>query len=173
MKLYAVLFFIAGVICFPSLALSLVEEDIEIERNILSYIPDFVKVPEGGVAWEFLAETKEILQTGEDDQGIDYEIRVPDFPEALKKLDGQSIVIQGYMFPLEPQEKQGLFLLGPFPLSCPFHYHVGPSMVIEVHALKPIEFSYEPVDIKGRLELVPKDVETEVFYRLHDAVIVN
>lgn len=145
----------------------------ETERDIISYIPDFVKVPEGGVAWDVFGETKEIHTKGKDAQGIDYEIMTPEFSPAMKKLDGQTIVMQGYMFPLEPDEKQNLFLLGPFPVSCPFHYHVGPAMVIEVHAAKPIEFSYDPIDIRGRLELVPKDIETETFYRLHDAVVVN
>lgn len=145
----------------------------ETERDMASYIPDFVKVPEGGISWDPFTQTKEILKSGKDEQGMDYEFKMPGFSEAIKKLDGQTVIIQGYMFPLEADEKQGEFLFGPFPVSCPFHYHVGPAMVIEVHAKKPIKFSYDPIDIKGRLELVPEDKDSEVFYRLHDAVVID
>ena len=49
----------------------------------------------------------------------------------------------------------------------------APVAAKEVKAKKPIKFSYEPINIRGRLELIPKDMDTEVFYRLHDAVIEN
>mgnify|MGYP003313553416 CR=1 FL=1 len=58
-----------------------------------------------------------------------------------QKLDKQKILIQGYMFPLEQDEKQKLFLLGPFPISCPYHPHISANLIIEVHAESPIIFS--------------------------------
>lgn len=74
------------------------------------------------------------------------------------------------MFPLDETENQKLFLFGPFPLSCPFHYHVTPSLVLEVHADKhSVKFSYDPVVMTGTLELVPDDPEYSTFYRLKDA----
>lgn len=145
----------------------------ETNRDVLSYLPDFVKTPEGGISWDLFTTTRETPESGKDEQGMDYEIMVPGFSKEMKAMDGQTIVMQGYMFPLEAEETQGLFLFGPFPLSCPYHYHVGPAMVIEVHAKEPIAFSYEPVNIRGRLELIPKDIETETFYRLHDAVEIR
>lgn len=166
MKLFCILFFVV----FTFHAHSAYALTNETNRDVLSYLPDFVKTPEGGVSWDFFTTTKEITESGKDGQGMDYEIMVPGFSKEMKALDGQTIVMQGYMFPLEAEEKQGLFLFGPFPLSCPYHYHVGPAMVIEVHAKVPIVFSYDPVNIRGRLELIPKDIETETFYRLHDAV---
>ncbi len=152
------------------------EAEIEVdetERDIASYIPDFVQVPKGGLSWDIFTKTKEIMVSGKDEQGMDYEFKMPEFSDDMRKLNGQTILMQGYMFPLEADEKQGTFLFGPFPVSCPFHYHVGPALMIEVKAKKPIKFSYEPINIKGRLELIPKDMDTEVFYRLHDAVIEN
>jgi hypothetical protein len=75
-----------------------------------------------------------------------------------------------YMFPLNETEEQKLFLFGPFPLSCPFQYHVGPALVLEVHADKnPVTFDYEAITITGTLELVPDDPEYSVFYRLNNA----
>ena len=71
------------------------------------------------------------------------------------------------MFPLDGHEDQKMFLFGPFPMSCPYHYHVGPALVIEVYAEdNPVNFEYGPVTIAGTLELVPDDPEYSVFYRL-------
>ena len=44
------------------------------------------------------------------------------------------------MFPLEQDEKQKLFLLGPFPVSCPYHPHISANLIIEVHAEKSNSF---------------------------------
>ena len=71
----------------------------------------------------------------------------------------------GFMFPLEQSEKQKRFLIGPYPLSCPFHYHVGPSQVIEISSEKAIDFSFDPITIKGKLE-VKYNEETGTFYYL-------
>ena len=74
------------------------------------------------------------------------------------------------MFPLEATHDQKLFLFGPFPVSCPFHYHVGPSLVLEVNAGEsPVAFDYEPIVIAGTLHLVENDPEYSVFYRLKNA----
>ena len=58
--------------------------------------------------------------------------------------------------------------MGPFPLSCPY-IHTPSNLLIEVHAKNPIVFSYDAVNIKGKLELVPKDDDYNIFFRLRDA----
>jgi hypothetical protein len=136
-------------------------------------IKDFVETPEGGVDWKVFGETKQNPYSYKDDEGMEWSGVRPEFSENLKKLDGTEILIQGYMFPLGQEEKQPLFLLGPFPVSCPFHYHVTPNLIIEVHAKTPLVFEYDAVNIKGKLELVPKDDENNVFYRLKDAELVK
>ena len=52
----------------------------------------------------------------------------------MKALDGKTVKIKGFMFPLDETEDQKHFLFGPFPLNCPFQYHVQSSLVMEVHA---------------------------------------
>lgn len=141
--------------------------------DLLSNIGSFVKTPKGGVEWTVFGKTKQIPYKFKSKEGYDGEGFRPEFSAELKKLDGQEIIIQGYMFPLGQDEKQSEFLLGPFPVSCPFHYHVTANMIIEVHAQKPIPFSYDPVNIKGTLELVPHDDEFNVFYRLKNAIPVS
>ena len=145
----------------------------EIAQGLMSSIPDFVKTPEGGTSWNVFGETKQNPYAYTDKDGMEWSGVHPEFSERLKKLDGKEILIQGYMFPLGQEEKQSLFLLGPFPVSCPFHYHVTPDLIIEAHAKTPIDFSYDAINIKGKLELVPKDDENNVFYRLRDAEVLK
>lgn len=141
--------------------------------QLLSSIQNFVETPEGGVPWETFGKTGQKEYSYLDAEEIEWTGVRPEFTEALKRLDGAEILVQGYMFPLGQEEDQELFLLGPFPLSCPFHYHVTPNLIIEVKAKTPIPFSYDPVNIRGTLELIPKDDELNVFYRLHHAELAS
>lgn len=142
------------------------------ERTIADYIKDYVDVPEGATDWKVFSATRELKIEGRDADGMDYSFVKPEFTEAVKALDGKKIKIKGYMFPLESEDEQHLFLFGPFPVSCPFHYHVGPSLVLEVKTKgKGIRFSYDPIVVTGTLELVHEDLETGVFYRLKDTSV--
>lgn len=141
--------------------------------DIVANIKNFVDTPKNGTPWHIFAQTKEHEYLYTDEQGEEWSGLRPEFSDDLKTLDGQDILVQGYMFPLSQDEDQPLFLLGPFPISCPYHYHVTPNLIIEVHAGTGVPFSYDPINIKGQLELVPKDDEYNVFYRLKNAEIVK
>ncbi|PCI57228.1 MAG: hypothetical protein COB36_02895 [Alphaproteobacteria bacterium] len=143
------------------------------QADILESIPQFVTTPEGGTSWNVFGETIEHEYTYKEDDEYDYVGVRPEFSEKLKKLDGQTVIVQGYMFPLGQGEEQPRFLLGPFPLSCPYHYHVPPKLLLEVHAETPVKFSYDAVNIQGILELVPNDDEYNVFYRLRNAGVLQ
>lgn len=149
-----------------------VEESFTLDELLLN-IPEFVKTPEGGVPWTLFGATGQNPYTYTDEEGGEWSGVRPEFSEELKALDGTEILIQAYMFPLGQEEQQSMFLLGPFPISCPFHYHVTPNLIIEAHADPAIEFSYDAIDVKGTLELVYKDDEYNVFYRLKNVEIVN
>ena len=49
----------------------------------------------------------------DDKEGNEYIGYRPLFSEKIRKLDSQDILVQGYMFPLEQDDEQSLFLLGP------------------------------------------------------------
>lgn len=133
-------------------------------------IDKYIDRPKGTLDWHLLAKTKEISEEGKTQDGLDYQYFRPDFPAEVKALDGKQVTIKGFMFPLEEVDEQTLFLIGPFPLSCPFQYHVGPSLVVEVHAdKKPIKFSYDPITVTGTFQIVAKDMENSTFYRLMDS----
>jgi hypothetical protein len=118
--------------------------------------------------WEVFTKTAEIEECTQDDEGYDDCIIKPDYSDAIKALDGKEVTLMGFMFPLEPSETQKVFLIGPYPLSCPFHYHIGPSQVVEVLAEEGFTFSYDPITVKGILKLRFNE-ETGVFYYLENA----
>lgn len=139
-------------------------------RTLEDNIKDYVDVPPGAVDWAVFGKTKEIPVHGKTPEGYDNLYARPDFPPELKVLAGQVITIKGFMFPLDAADDQKTFLFGPFPVNCPFQYHVGPALVIEVHAEDhPVKFSYDPLVLRGTLELVPDDPEYGTFYSLRDA----
>ena len=152
---------------------SINEDFIEQQNELLKYVDDFITLPKGGISWNIFGETGMKEYTFDDKEGNEYIGYRPLFSEKIRKLDSQDILVQGYMFPLEQDDEQSLFLLGPFPLSCPYHPHTQSNLLIEVHAKKPVLFSYDAVNIKGELELVAKDDEFNMFYRLKNAELVK
>ncbi|WP_445678544.1 DUF3299 domain-containing protein [Radicibacter daui] len=158
----------------PASALTYQENSDGTTRTLNDYIKDYVDVPKGATDWKVFGQTQEIDVKGVDKDGYDYEYTKPEFTPAVEALDGKQVTVKGFMFPLGETEGQKLFLFGPFPLSCPYHYHVGPSLVLEVHVdKKPINFSYDPITITGKLQLVKEDPEMNTFFRLMDAKVVK
>ena len=140
-------------------------------EEIVASIPEYVSVPEGGVDWKLFAKTQSIPYSFTNEKSEEHHGVKPKFTETIQELDGQTITMQGHMFPLSAEEKQSTFLFGPFPVSCPFHYHVGPALVMVAQGKEALALQWDPITIKGRLELVPQDDEYNVFYRLHDVVL--
>jgi len=152
---------------FPAHALEMEEGADAPTRTIEDFIKDYVDVPKGAIDWKTFGHTKMKNIESADKDGLTLQYYKPEFSGDLKKLDGKEVTIKGFMFPLDETEKQGKFLFGPFPLNCPFQYHVQPNLVLEVDATaNPVPFSYDPVTLSGTLELVPDDPENSTFYRL-------
>jgi len=128
-----------------------------------------LEVSGDAIPWDVFTKTTETEECTKDKEGFDYCIIKPGYSEDIKKYDGKEVTLMGFMFPLEQSEKQQNFLIGPYPLSCPFHYHIGPSQVVEVIAKKPMKFSYDPVTVTGVLKLRFNE-ETNMFYYLENAV---
>ena len=159
----------------PAFALKYEEGADAPTRSIEDFIKDYVDVAKGGLDWKVLGKTKVIDINTKDKDGMDLVYQKPEFTPEVKKLDKTKIRIKGYMFPLDSDERQSQFLFGPFPLNCPFQYHVSPALVIETHTESdfPIKFSYDPMTIEGTLELVPEDKDLSTFYRLRDVKLVK
>lgn len=162
---------------FAAPAHALSEEEMTADaptRTIEDLIKEYIDLPPGAIDWNVFAKTESKSIETKDADGFEYQYFKPAFPDAVKALDGQVVMLKGYIFPLDETEDQRFFLFGPFPLNCPFQYHVDPRLVVEVDSKKsPVRFSYDPVVIMGRLELVENDPENSVFYRLKDARAVR
>lgn len=155
-------------------ALSMESMDGHATQTLTDLIGDYLEVPDNVLDWKILGATKVIEIDTRDADGMDLVYDKPEFTDVVKKLDGQKVRIKGFMFPLDETDAQTEFLIGPFPSSCPYQYHVGPNLVIEAHADDdPVKFTYDPITLEGTLELVPEDQDYSTFYRLRGAHIVK
>ena len=144
------------------------QEMTEEQTNALMNEWKPLEVSGDAIPWDVFAKTTENEDCTTDKDGFDICLIKPGYSEDIKKYDGKKVTLMGFMFPLESTKKQKNFLIGPYPLSCPFHYHIGPSQVVEVLAEKPVEFSYDPVTVSGVLKLTFNE-ETNMFYYLENA----
>jgi hypothetical protein len=132
-------------------------------------VPQGLQVPGGGteaappgtVPWEVLQQAKTV-------QKADKRFG-PEFTREIRSLDKQQVKLYGFMMPLDQTAKQKRFLLASFPPHCPFCMPGGPESMVEVVADKPIEFTYEPIVVSGRMAVLEDDV---VYYRLSNAAAV-
>lgn len=148
------------------------DEMSEEEQKKASQEWQVLKVTGNAIPWETFAKTKEheIKKTFPDGSYAFYV--TPIFSSDITPFKDQQVTIMGYMFPLEAGDEQKDFLIGPYPVSCPYHYHTPPSMIIEVLAQDGVTLSYEPITLTGTLSLDYNE-ETGVFYFLKDAKLVK
>lgn len=118
--------------------------------------------PAGTVPWQLLQSTKTV-------QKPDKKFG-PVFPREVRELDQQQVRLYGFMMPLDQSKKQKRFLLSAFPPHCSFCLTGGPESLVEVLAETPIDFTFEPVVIAGRMAVLDNDV---VYYRLTRAAAVK
>lgn len=122
---------------------------------LTSMLPD----AKGAVPWSLLSSTSIKMIKGK---------LGPDFPEAVRALNGKAIKVQGYILPLESGQMHRYFLLSAWSPSCPFCQTAGPEAMVEVKARTAVKYSIDPVVVEGRLMLLDND-SSGVFYRLVDA----
>ena len=114
--------------------------------------------PAGTIPWEVLQQAKTV-QKGERKFG-------PEFTRDIRMLDKQDVRLYGFMMPLDQSAKQKRFLLASVPPHCAFCMPGGPESMVEVIADKPIDFTYEPIVVSGKLAVLDDDI---VYYRLTNA----
>lgn len=102
-----------------------------------------------------------------------FKVDVPVFSEEVSALEGQEVKIRGYIIPVEGYKGHKEFIFSAYPYNmCFFCGGAGPETVMEVFAKEPIEYTAEPITIKGTLELNADDIN-RLIYALHDAVLVQ
>lgn len=85
---------------------------------------------------------------------------IPLYSSSLQRLEGKEVQLQGYMVPYERGIEHSRFALSVLPLyQCQFCGSDGIPPIVEVEASKPINFTYKPITMKGRIRLNPDDTE--------------
>lgn len=118
--------------------------------------------PAGTIPWELLQQARTV-------QKADKKFG-PQFTPQIRDLDKQEVKLYGFMMPLDQSAKQKRFLLASFPPHCAFCLPGGPESIVEVIAERPVDFTYEPIVVAGRLAVLDDDV---VYYRLTGAKAVR
>jgi hypothetical protein len=125
----------------------------------------FMAVPaqaQMAVSWETLAQVKLVKQNTK---------FVPQFDGNITRLGGQTVRLQGFMLPLDQAPRQQHFILSANPVAnCFFCMPGGPESLIEIKAAAAVEFSYDPITVSGRLELLTND-PMGMYYRITDAQV--
>ncbi|MEA5446373.1 hypothetical protein VCB98_11135 [Gammaproteobacteria bacterium AB-CW1] len=119
--------------------------------------------PEGAVSWDLLGSVEDEIEV------IDGRSHLrPIFPAAVKDMNGETIRIKGFIFPMQNQERMDEFLFTALPPSCPYCLNAGAGYIIETRARDSIRFTWDAVLLEGELEVLEED-EYGLFYRLNDA----
>ena len=118
------------------------------------------------LSWKRLADTQMQMEGG-----------VPKkvtFGKDIQALNGKTVTISGYMFPLQASGGQEHFLLSAYPPSCPYCLPGGPTELIEVSDSEALPFTYERITVEGIFQLLNgDDLQGGMFYRLSHIHLVK
>lgn len=98
----------------------------------------------------------------------------PNFPDALKTLQGKEITVEGYYVPFAPEEGNYI-IISKYPMSqCFFCGGGGPESIAEVtFKTNPGKFQVDDlITVRGKLKLNSDDID-HVNFILTDAVLVK
>jgi hypothetical protein len=101
------------------------------------------------------------------------EYHKPVFSEAVKSLRNKSVVLPGYMVPMENAKSSSTIMLSSLPLNACFFCGVGgPETVVEVNLKTKTSWLEEPIEVKGILRLNDRDPD-QMIYVLDDAEVLG
>ena len=93
-----------------------------------------------------------------------FKVDVPVFSEEVKALEGKEVTIRGYIIPVEGYKGHKEFIFSAYPYNmCFFCGGAGPETVMEVYADEAIEYTAEPITIRGKLELNSDDINRLIY----------
>jgi len=146
----------------PATGEAIAPEDIPSVHN------SFYQVPEGAVSWDVLGT-----------MDIEVEVLGPlrtqmtrSFSEEVQALDGETVKVMGFLYPLRGGVTHEHFLLTAWPPSCPFCLPAGPTLMVETFTAEPIDFTEGAIMMAGRLELLEND-PSGFLYRMQEAELVE
>ena len=146
-------------------AWALTEQSLsETEVDALLFYHDPTQLSEGTVPWQTLADIEVTVSAPAPFQTT----MTRDFGQSIRSLDGTTVKLQGFIFPLQGGESHEYFLLSAYPPGCPFCLPGGPTNLVEIKSAEPVDYTQKAVLIEGRFEIL-KDDPTGLYYRLSDA----
>ncbi|MCB9290855.1 MAG: DUF3299 domain-containing protein [Lewinellaceae bacterium] len=93
-----------------------------------------------------------------------FKVDVPVFSDEVKALEGKEVTIRGYIIPVEGYKGHKEFIFSAYPYNmCFFCGGAGPETVMEVYADEAIEYTAEPITIRGKLELNSDDINRLIY----------
>ena len=97
----------------------------------------------------------------------------PVFTEPVRALQNKTIVLPGYMVPLENETTSSRIMLSSLPLNACFFCGVGgPETVVEVHLKEQSRYIEQPIQVRGILRLNESDPD-KMMYVLEQAEILG
>ena len=110
------------------------------------------------------------FEKAKDERG---EFDKPVFTEAVRALRNKTIVLPGYMVPLENESSSSRIMLSSLPLNACFFCGVGgPETVVEVHLKNKIGYIEQPIEVRGVLRLNETDPD-KMIYILEQADVLG
>ena len=101
------------------------------------------------------------------------EFEKPVFSEAVKALQNKSIILPGYMVPLENETSSARIMLSSLPLNACFFCGVGgPETAVEVQLKSKTTYIERPIEVKGILRLNDSDPD-QMMYVLEQAEVLG
>ncbi len=88
--------------------------------------------------------------------------------DTLRSLEGESMMLTGFIYPLE-QGDENRFLLSPHPPGCAFHSTNGLTAMVEVFAEEAVPYTFEPIAVQGVLAFA--SWEGGITYQLLEATL--
>lgn len=137
--------------------------------SLLIFIASAVQA-QGNNTWKTLSK---ITFKKQYDEFLGFKVDVPVFSPQVQDLDGKEVTIRGYIIPVEGYKSHKEFVFSAFPYNmCFFCGGAGPETVMEVTSLEAIEYTAEPVTIKGILHLNSGDIN-RLIYSLTEVLLVE
>jgi hypothetical protein len=95
------------------------------------------------------------------------------FNDQQRELDGQELIVEGFMFPLEYTRKHQNFLVSSSPMSQCFFCGPGEAeSMVYVRTTEPIDYTNRRMKVKGTFKLV-SDASMGIIYELENAEVVR
>lgn len=95
------------------------------------------------------------------------------FNDQQKELDGQELIVEGFMFPLEYTRKHQNFLVSSSPMSQCFFCGPGEAeSMVYVRTTEPVDYTNRRMKVKGTFKLV-SDASMGIIYELENAEVVR